>query len=73
MRSRDELSDRYDRHQSGRWLAEHGFTPPPRRAARWCLSVPQPASFSQAVELGAIDIDDLAVPACAVDSIGGGS
>lgn len=82
MRSRDELtqtrhdrpaSDRYDRHQSGKWLADHGLTPTPRPAARWLLSAPRPASFAQAVELGAIDINDLAVPVCAADSIGGGS
>ncbi len=37
----------------------------------WSLSVPRPATFAEMVELGAIDVNDLAVPVGTADLAGG--
>jgi len=63
--------DSYNRSQATRWLAEHGLLVADRHSDRWVLAAPRPATFAEMVEMGAIDVDELAVPVGVLDAIGG--
>mgnify|MGYP003443229246 CR=1 FL=1 len=63
--------DHYPSAVALQWFEDHGMTPPARRCDRWVLTTPRPATFAELVELGAIELADLAVPVSAVDLAGG--